>query len=302
MRTYWKEYNDRVLDVGCGDGGVTVDLLRQHMPVNFERLLGCDISESMIEHANKHYRDRRTEFLVLDIESSMPDELIEKFNHVFSFFTLHWVLQQEKAFRNIYNLLDIDGDCLLVFMGHTLIFDTWRRLSKQQKCSAYMKDVDKYVSPYHDCVDPETRVRSLMETVGFHEVDVQCRNKTFIYDNVESFKKALTAISPFAMPSNVQEEFLEEMIKELQLMDKPNDDIEDDTKVHSLLITFTPPKALASLRDVPARTLRPFILCLVHAEGCLILFGISLALLVRDLDKAVHVDDNRLDGIKPAVM
>ncbi|GBP58408.1 Juvenile hormone acid O-methyltransferase [Eumeta japonica] len=232
-KIFWKEYGDRVLDVGCGDGSVTVDLLRRHMPLDFKRLLGCDISETMVKHANRHHRDYRTEFSVLDIEGPIPEDLIEKFDHVFSFYTLHWIRQQEKAFRNIYSLLDRGGECLLVFLGYMPIYDVYRRLSEDKKWSGYMKDVDKYISPYHNCVEPETDVRRLMERIGFRDVDVQCRNKKFIYEDIDTLKKAVTAVNPFNLSSNLQEEFLEDyldIVKEMHLMDETNNNVEDNAK------------------------------------------------------------------------
>lgn len=88
----WKKF-DRVIDIGCGDGGVT-DILKTYMPVNCT-LLGCDISKKMIDFANKNHGDERTEFIVLDIQGKVPQALKESFDHAFSFYTLHWIKNQE---------------------------------------------------------------------------------------------------------------------------------------------------------------------------------------------------------------
>lgn len=88
----WRKF-DRVIDIGCGDGGVT-DLLKTYMPAN-SKLLGCDISEKMIEFANDKHGDNRTEFIVLDIEGKLPHALRKSFEHAFSFYTLHWIMDQE---------------------------------------------------------------------------------------------------------------------------------------------------------------------------------------------------------------
>lgn len=94
VKMRWKR-GDRLIDIGCGDGSVTTDILKTHIPEYFGELIGCDISEKMIAFANARYQDARTKFSVLDIEKEMPDEYKQSFDHAFSFHTLHWIRQQE---------------------------------------------------------------------------------------------------------------------------------------------------------------------------------------------------------------
>lgn len=88
----WRKH-DRVVDIGCGDGSVT-NIIKTYMPVN-SKLLGCDISEKMIDFANNKHSDSRTEFVVLDIEGKLPHGLRDSFDHAFSFYALHWIKNQE---------------------------------------------------------------------------------------------------------------------------------------------------------------------------------------------------------------
>lgn len=91
----WQSCEDRIIDVGCGDGSVTVDILKTNFPDKFGKLIGCDISIEMVKYANEQYRDESTTFIVQDIEDSLPDELTGSFDHVFSFYTLHWIKNQQ---------------------------------------------------------------------------------------------------------------------------------------------------------------------------------------------------------------
>lgn len=90
----WKN-SDRIVDIGCGDGGVTTDILKRFIPSDFEKLVGCDISERMVQFANELHGDERTVFTVVDIGGALPAELRFGFDHVFSFYTLHWINDQE---------------------------------------------------------------------------------------------------------------------------------------------------------------------------------------------------------------
>lgn len=91
-RIRWRK-SDKVIDIGCGDGGVT-DILKTHIPATCT-LLGCDISNKMIHYANDNHGDDRTEFIVLNIEGKLPTALKGGFDHAFSFSALHWIKNQE---------------------------------------------------------------------------------------------------------------------------------------------------------------------------------------------------------------
>ncbi|CAG9578898.1 unnamed protein product [Danaus chrysippus] len=240
----WKNDGDAVIDIGCGDGSVTTSILKTFLPNNCKELVGCDISEKMIQFANEHHAMDNTSFTQLDIEGELPDELRERFHHAFSFYTLHWVRQQETAFSNIYDLLVRGGDCLLVFLGHMPVFDVYRLLARSTRWSFWLKDVDRYVSPYHDCQDPEKDIKRMMTTIGFKNVEVKCVQKLFVYTSVEAVKKAVNAVNPFKIPIEMQEEFLEDYVKivrDMQLVDHVNNNVDGPVHVrtnYNLIIVY----------------------------------------------------------------
>ena len=86
---------DSVMDVGCGSGDVTIDFLQPLMPGNFQKLIGTDISKEMILHASKTYQNLNVSFEVLDIEAELADKFRNQFDHVTSFYCLHWVRNQK---------------------------------------------------------------------------------------------------------------------------------------------------------------------------------------------------------------
>lgn len=88
----WKNNNNRIIDIGCGDGTVT-NMLKKYIPADF-KLLGSDTSESMVNYANKHHCNEQTSFTVLDIAGELPEGMKGNFDHVFSFYVLHWVIDQ----------------------------------------------------------------------------------------------------------------------------------------------------------------------------------------------------------------
>ncbi|XP_045534537.1 juvenile hormone acid O-methyltransferase [Papilio machaon] len=243
IKIKWRNYNDRIIDIGCGDGSVTSNILRRYLPNNYGRLIGCDISKNMVQHANRHHANNRNCFRVMDIESELPRDLRECFDHAFSFYTLHWIKRQECAFRNIFDLLVEGGDCLLIFLGHMPVFDVYRVLARSARWRPWLHDVDRFVSPYHDTQEPEKKIRVMMEEIGFREVEVKRKERSFIYDSIEAVKKAVSAVNPFKIPRDLQEEFMEDylaVVRDMRLIDRVNNNT-DSLSVranYSLLIAF----------------------------------------------------------------
>ncbi|XP_045447622.1 juvenile hormone acid O-methyltransferase-like [Melitaea cinxia] len=217
-RIKWKKGEITVIDIGSGDGSVTMNILKKIIPNNCEKLVGCDISEAMVQYANDHYANDHTSFMVLDIERDLPNELRGNFDHAFSFYVLNWIQHQEVAFRNIHDLLSEGGECFLVFLGHMPMFDVYRTLSRSTRWKLWMKDVERFISPYHDCQEPEKKVKQLMTSIGFTSVEVECLQKTFVYPNLDALKGTVKAVIPFQIPKDLDEDFLLDYIKVLQDM------------------------------------------------------------------------------------
>lgn len=94
----WKN-NANILDIGSGDGNVIFELLLPKIPTNFEKLIGIDISEEMVRFAKNQCNNSKIDFLQMDIASKeILPEFHEYFDHILSFYCLHWVVEQRYVF------------------------------------------------------------------------------------------------------------------------------------------------------------------------------------------------------------
>ncbi|KAJ8721406.1 hypothetical protein PYW07_002181 [Mythimna separata] len=236
----WKKNNNNILDIGCGDGSVT-NMLKKYIPTDF-KLLGCDISEKMVNFANNHHCNEQTSFTVLDIEGDLPEGMKGKFDHVFSFYALHWIINQKRAFTNIYNLLNEDGECFMIFLAGAPVFDVYRVLARNNKWSKWLQNVDRYVSPYHDSKDPEKEVEKMLEEIGFVDYDVQCKNSVYVFEDLHVLRSAFTAVNPFKIPEDKFDDFMSDyldILKELQIMTKFNNNYETSVQFrYRLLVVY----------------------------------------------------------------
>lgn len=212
-RFRWKKEN-RVLDIGSGDGYVT-NILKDFILCNFI-LLGSDLNENMVKYANEHHRDEQTSFTVLDIASELPEEMKGNFDHIFSFYTLHWVKDQKLAFTNIFELLEPNGECFMIYLAWNPIYEVFRIQARNKKWQYLLRDVEKYISPHYDSQDPAKEVSDIMENIGFINIDVECKEMFFVYENMEKNRESVSAIIPFNIPKEKYKEFMDEFMEELR--------------------------------------------------------------------------------------
>ncbi|KAH8377540.1 hypothetical protein KR093_005879 [Drosophila rubida] len=224
---------DSLLDVGSGSGNVLMDFVYPLLPKSYEQLVGTDISSKMVGYANNCYqRYERTQFQVLDIGCDrLPDQLKGRFDHVTSFYCLHWVQNLPIALNNIYDLLRNEGgDCLLVFLASNPVYEVYKVLHTNKKWAAYMQDVEQFISPLHTSSKPAEQFTQLLEEAGFLYRNVEVRSEVFVYEGVRTLKDNVKAICPFLerMPAALHEEFLDDFVNVVVSMNLQQQHIGDD--------------------------------------------------------------------------
>ncbi len=103
--------NERILDLGSGDGGITA-LLGELVPDGL--VVGIDASLSMIDSAGKTHKSRNLKFVLMDINKI---DFVNEFDIVISNATLHWIKNHYKLLRNVYRVLKDNGIVRFNFAG-----------------------------------------------------------------------------------------------------------------------------------------------------------------------------------------
>lgn len=187
----WREGgNDSILDIGCGTGDVMMDFLLPILPESFTRLVGSDSSKPMIEYCRKKYSHAKVSFEIFDV-GLMAKQMIhnsEPFDHITSFYCLHWEQNQMRAINNLYQLLKPGGDMLLMFLVQHPIYDIYKEMAKDSKWTKYMTDVHRFISPYQYSKDPVEEFRKLLVSGGFSENSIEIRDKSYIFEGVDALK------------------------------------------------------------------------------------------------------------------
>ncbi|KAG0434347.1 hypothetical protein HPB47_019169 [Ixodes persulcatus] len=104
-----------VLEIGCGCGDSTHQLVERLSPLLISGVLGIDTDQAAIDYAFSIHADEKTDFAVANVEDLNTFELKwgGRFDWVFSSHALLFVKDQPKALRNLMWCLRPGGRCFI---------------------------------------------------------------------------------------------------------------------------------------------------------------------------------------------
>ncbi|MBL9172643.1 MAG: class I SAM-dependent methyltransferase [Verrucomicrobiales bacterium] len=98
--------SERVLDVGCGNGKITVEVASR---VPSGSVVGVDPSHAMVEFATQHFSTPAHRNLSFRVGDARTLPFRDEFDQVISFNALHWVHEQDAALAGIRSALKPGG-------------------------------------------------------------------------------------------------------------------------------------------------------------------------------------------------
>ncbi|GIY31494.1 juvenile hormone acid O-methyltransferase [Caerostris darwini] len=209
---------DIVLDIGCGSGDVTTNVLGPALG-RFELLLGVDKSRDMVEYAQEHCEHDNVFYEVLDIAGDVSEFREEwgTFSKVFSFYCLHWVSDMRRALANIHSLMSSGGEALLVFVAQCPVFEMYERMAEMDKWKNYMEDINAFIPMTQHLAQPSFVFSQMMEEVGISTVNCSTMNRSFAFTSTKMLRDCMVAVNPFIkrIPLQQRNEYVEDCIKTL---------------------------------------------------------------------------------------
>lgn len=184
----WDRPNGNVslLDIGCGPGNVTMELLLPLLPETYDRVVASDIAPVMIENAKNFYNpleSGRISFEILDIDSVEDTNRFSSkhkpFDHITSINCLQYSNNQRQTFTNIYELLKPDGDCFIMLVANNPLYDFFLAQSEKDNYKDRLSHVKDIISPYQNSKDTEAQVRTILQPIGFKTIKVEVLHSTY---------------------------------------------------------------------------------------------------------------------------
>ncbi|KAF5299233.1 hypothetical protein FQA39_LY02406 [Lamprigera yunnana] len=173
LNKYFKLLNVKdycnVMDVGCGPGNVSHDLLYPLLPNTTKKFIGIDISPKMIEFANHNYRkSSKIKFSVMDIVTdNIPENYKAEFDHIISLYCLHFVNDHRKALLNMHTMLKPGGNVLLNFMANRVFMDIYKRMAEMTEWKTHFQKLKEIEPPTEYCDNSKIYYEGLLREIGF---------------------------------------------------------------------------------------------------------------------------------------
>ncbi len=173
--------NERILDLGCGDGELTARLA-ELVPDGL--VLGIDASKNMITSAQEKHNVENVIFQLMDINDM---NFKNEFDVVFSNAALHWVKDHNKLLANIRNCLRKEGVLLFNFAADgncTNFLKVIKRAISEKKYQSYFSDFDW---PWY--MPNVNEYKKILNQANFRETNVWSENVDKYFSNSEEMVK-----------------------------------------------------------------------------------------------------------------
>jgi trans-aconitate 2-methyltransferase len=212
--------DDRVLDIGCGDGRITAELAKR---VPFGGVVGVDFSEDMIRYAASRFPAsayRNLEFRRADA-GALPYR--EEFTVIYSNAALHWVRDHRPVLAGIARALRPGGRCRMQMGGKgnaAAIIASFEAVTAEQ---AWRDAFERFESPFGFHAPDDYR-RWLGEA-GLKPERVQLFGKDMVHADREAFEGWFRTAWPShtgRVPSDRRARFIE-VVAEAYLTRNPPD-------------------------------------------------------------------------------
>lgn len=202
--------DERVLDIGSGDGKVTAEIAAQ-LPRG--SIVGLDSSLQMVEFARSQFAGERANLSFVHRDASQL-AFDQEFDLVFSNATLHWIPDHRPVLAGISRALK-PGGRFLAQMGGKGCADDVRAVLNVMMASAKWREHFQDFSHFHAFYSPQ-EYRPWLDAAGLHPMRIDLFPKDMTHQGREGLAGWLrTTWMQYihAVPKDQQEAFLTELVE-----------------------------------------------------------------------------------------
>jgi len=202
--------NERVLDIGCGDGEITA-AIAQRVPRG--SVVGIDSSKEMIDLANRRFSSEHYPNIAFVMKDATALDFREEFDAVFSNACLHWVIDHQPVLAGIGRCLKPHGRVLLQMGGKGNATTVLEAIDAVLKMPRWAKYFNGFAFPYAFYGPDE--YRSWMAPLGLETRRAELLPKEMIHEGSDGCAAWLrTTWLPYIerVPGSLREEFIREIV------------------------------------------------------------------------------------------
>lgn len=202
--------NERILDVGCGDGKITAYVASK---VPLGHILGTDIGPDMIQFAQQAFNQKEYPNLNFKVIDARDITFNQEFDIVVSFFCLHWIAEDnglQNVIKNIAKSLKPGGKFFALIPTERK--HPWRKTF--QEISHLTKWQSNFTQVKRLWVLPDKNdMQDMLVQAGLTPLHIEQKNKAVIFETRKKFEQfSLSTATVHHMPDNLRKQFVKERV------------------------------------------------------------------------------------------
>jgi len=213
--------DERILDLGCGDGRITAELAERLSQGN---VVGVDSSAAMVAHARRKRLGGSDKNLIFVEADAANLTFSAEFNLVVSFNCLHWARDQGVVLAGIARSLAPEGRVFLHFGGHGNVAAMRAVVEQVIEGDAWRTAFAGFAFPW--CFPQDGEYRLLMEDAGLRPTRVELLSAQMSHQGSAALAGWLrTTWLPYLerLPAARRAAFVDEVVREYLLL-RPADE------------------------------------------------------------------------------
>ncbi len=209
--------DERILDVGCGDGKITAEIATQ-LPNG--SALGVDISPSMICFAQANFSSEHYHNLHFSLQDAQALNYQEEFDIIFSFTALQWVQSHEAFLKGAYQSIKPAG--VLAITMPVGLPSTLEQAIREQLSSPEWSSYFKEFSTGWNFVEKDDYAQFL-SAQHFTSTRLAVVPQKDIFPSREDFQKFISQWFPYLrpLPEQLKQSFLNQVVDRFLELESP---------------------------------------------------------------------------------
>jgi len=201
--------NEHILDIGCGDGKVTMKLASR---VPHGQVLGIDSSQEMVNFARKRYPSSQYSNLSFESGDAQNLNFDQEFDLVTSFACLHWVKDHLAVLKGVRHSLNPGGKVCILCGGRSKGDDLVSLAKEIMRSPTWSKYFRGFSNPYGTYGPEEYNV--WLDQVGLEGIKVELTIRDLIVhgkDEFEGFIRTTWLPITDRIPEEMRNQFVSEI-------------------------------------------------------------------------------------------
>jgi SAM-dependent methyltransferase len=189
---------EKILDHGCGTGQTLTEFILPKAKETSSKVYGVDISASKIKYAKANYSDSSVEYVQSDLLSKQFPLKDQKFDKVFSIYTLSYIEEAKETVSQIYNLLAPGGYFVLIDCVDSAHFKLGDILLQDENWGGKGKKVPgiPHWHNYEEGHDHQSRFNDMLKAAKFNVLKSEISTSDFTYGSKAELADFIIANDP----------------------------------------------------------------------------------------------------------